>query len=112
MDSAQSWRVVNEDPTESYVGLDDEFLQETTNVKLDNIRNLSVDRINHNTDSKSNSLERKSNIKLSVLSAIKKTSGSIRKQRSTNQVINDIERKVSSPMLQHAVSAFFNADKV
>lgn len=43
---------------------------------------------------------------------MKKTPGqTIRKQRSTSRVIDDLERKVSSPLLNHAMSAFFNTSK-
>ena len=43
---------------------------------------------------------------------MKKTpSSGFRKQKSTSQVIDDLERKVSSPLLQNAMSAFFNTTK-
>ena len=109
-----TWRVVNEDPSESYVSVDDEFLNEIVDpitASKDQNRNISCDV---HTAKQANSLERMNgNIKLSVLSAFKKSHGhGIRKQRSTTKVIDDFDRKISSPLLQHAMSAFFNTSKI
>ena len=53
-------------------------------------------------------MERKNNIKLSILTALKKNDKFIKKQRSTSRIVDDIERKIGSPLLQHTMSAFFN----
>jgi len=61
---------------------------------------------------KNRSLERKSVIKLSILSAMKKThSSSLRKQKSTSQVVDDLDRQASSPLFKNSMSAFFNTTK-
>lgn len=114
IEAVTTWRVVNEDPSESYVSVDDEFLNEIVDpltISVDQKRNISCGA---HHPKQASSLERKSgNIKLSVLSAIKKHPGhGIRKQRSTSKVIDDFERKISSPLLQHAMSAFFNTSKI
>lgn len=109
--SVSTSRVVNEDPSESYISADDEFINETLNPvnNSDHKRHYSCDKYD---TKKNNSCERKSNnIKLSVLTAMKKGPGQFRKQKSTSRVIDEIERKISSPLLQHAMSAFFNTTK-
>ena len=53
-------------------------------------------------------MERKSNIKLSILTALKKNGKFYKKQRSTSRIVDDIERKIRSPLLQQTMSAFFN----
>ena len=114
IESVTTWRVVNEEPSESYVSVDDEFLNETVDpltVSVDHKRNVSYEA--HKTHQTSSWERKVGNIKLLVLSAIKKTPGqSLRKQKSTSEVIDDFERKVSSPLLQHAMSAFFNTSKM
>lgn len=111
-DSVSTSRVVNEDPSESYVSVDEEFVNETVDplcISVDRKRHISCEKPQ---SKKTSSCERKGYIKLSVLSAMKKTPGhTIRKQRSTSKVIDDLERKVSSPLLNHAMSAFFNTTK-
>lgn len=105
-----TWRVVNEDPSESYISVDDEFMNETINPTSTSMdQKLLQNPALH--PKKNNSVERKNNIKLSVLTAIKKTKGHMRKQNSTSRVLDDIERTASSPLLQHAMSAFFNTTK-
>ena len=114
IESVTTWRVVNEEPSESYVSVDDEFLNETVDpltVSIDHQRNVSCEA--HKSQQASSCERKTANIKLLVLSAVKKTTGqSIRKQKSTSEVIDDFERKISSPLLQHAMSAFFNTSKI
>jgi len=114
IESATTWRVVNEDPSESYITLDEEFDKETidpVSKSVDPVRNRSCE--NAKSTKQASSVERQSNIKLSVLSAMKKAKSNIyKKQRSTSRILDDIERKISSPLLQHAMSAFFNTTKI
>lgn len=92
-DTAQSRRVVNEDPTESYVSIDDEFWKETVDPlvvlpqqQTRNNQSCELPTKSSKYQQKQSSEERKSNIKLSILTAIKKKQGS-------TKIINDIERK-------------------
>jgi len=112
VESVTTWRVVNEDPSESYITVDEEFEKETQNPvskSADPEREMpSEDNISPSKKSE----EKKSQIKLSILSVLKKKPTHIyKKQRSTSKILDDIERKVSSPLLQNAMSAFFNTSK-
>lgn len=109
IEPVDTWRVVNEDPSESYISADDEFMNETVDPlskSVDPKRNVSCDNAK---GKKTSSCERISNIKFSVLSALKRTPRqNMRKLKSTSRVLDDLDRKISSPLLQHAMSAFFN----
>lgn len=108
LESVTTWRVVNEDPSESYIGRDEEFDQETVDPLskyINPIRNLSWEKAK--SFKIGTSVERKSNIKLSVLSALKRNGKLYRKQKSTSGIVNDFERKISSPLIQNKMSAFF-----
>ncbi|CAI2384292.1 unnamed protein product [Moneuplotes crassus] len=114
IESVTTWRVVNEDPSESYITVDEEFEKETQNPisrSVDPIRQRSCE--NKVSPHVANSAERKSQIKLSILSALKKkTTHVYKKQRSTSRVLDDLERKISSPLLSNVMNAFFSTTKI
>lgn len=109
-----TWRVVNENPSESFITVDEEFENETVDplsksVDTKRYASTSKNRIGKQTSS---CKRQESTIKLSILSAIKKNNLNLgKKQRSTSRVLDDLERKISSPLLSHAMSAFFNTTK-
>ena len=85
VDSLTTNRVVNEDPSESCVTVDEEFENETVhpiNNSTDAKRHSSCEKVQ--SCKQVHSCERKSNIKLSILTAIKKQPKMTKKQRSTS----------------------------
>jgi hypothetical protein len=114
IESNKTWRVVNEDPSESFITVDEEFENETVDPLY---KSFDSKRLGSNSNERAgkqtSSCKREgSTIKLSILSVMKKNALKMGKKiRSTSRVLDDMDRKVCSPLLSHAMSAFFNSTK-